>query len=305
MGHSFLQSVLNSFHIHLQFLISPPSSPPIGWEPVEEDPPVINQELLDALANIDKLVNREILAAQDNTPAINVCDCSDTPPVRCCCNSTLLFSNPHLSTLFLLWVQSEDQLPAPPQPGNLAAFGASRGMAGRGQMPSAPAWLQNTQHTIHGWLQPLSPLIAPPSSHNPPPPSSLPNTTRGAWSTRLAGAMWRGLCNYQDASAAAVVAPTATRSLVCGAAAGEVEAEACVERRLLAHNEARCRSNLLDRTAANGVRFGDDLGGGLANKRQPKQHVSAVRTKTNRFIGILSVMYLTWCSGMPSTIAGG
>ena len=27
-----------------QWLISPPPSPPIGWEPKKEDPPIVNQE---------------------------------------------------------------------------------------------------------------------------------------------------------------------------------------------------------------------------------------------------------------------
>ncbi|EDQ89931.1 uncharacterized protein MONBRDRAFT_3061, partial [Monosiga brevicollis MX1] len=36
-----------------QFLISPPASPPIGWEPSHEEPPVVNHALVDALMSLE------------------------------------------------------------------------------------------------------------------------------------------------------------------------------------------------------------------------------------------------------------
>jgi len=37
---------------HKQFLISPPGSPPDGWEPVKERAPAINYDLIAAITNL-------------------------------------------------------------------------------------------------------------------------------------------------------------------------------------------------------------------------------------------------------------
>ena len=58
------------------FLISPPSSPPVGWEPIEEDGPVINYELLAAIATL----------ASEEEAIVELCPGSDTTPqliVKC------------------------------------------------------------------------------------------------------------------------------------------------------------------------------------------------------------------------------
>lgn len=57
-----------------QFLISPPSSPPIGWEPREEGEPmpIVNQDLLAALASLAPGESHELHAPTPTQPAIIV-----------------------------------------------------------------------------------------------------------------------------------------------------------------------------------------------------------------------------------------
>ena len=60
------------------FLISPPASPPVGWEQIIEDPPVVNYELLSAVAKLEipgKPV--ELVSKTDNIPGIVVVGCED------------------------------------------------------------------------------------------------------------------------------------------------------------------------------------------------------------------------------------
>lgn len=55
-----------------QFLISPPSSPPVGWEPREEGSPLVCDELLAALASMAPGECRELHAPAEGQPAIVV-----------------------------------------------------------------------------------------------------------------------------------------------------------------------------------------------------------------------------------------
>lgn len=55
-----------------QFLISPPASPPLGWEPRAENEPLINQDLLAALANLTPGSSHELHAPTDSQPGIVV-----------------------------------------------------------------------------------------------------------------------------------------------------------------------------------------------------------------------------------------
>ncbi|XP_055375243.1 protein sarah [Condylostylus longicornis] len=55
-----------------QFLISPPASPPFGWEPREENEPLVNHDLIAALANLTPGESHEIHPQTDDQPGIIV-----------------------------------------------------------------------------------------------------------------------------------------------------------------------------------------------------------------------------------------
>ncbi len=60
-----------------QFLISPPASPPVGWEPHDEREPVIDYDLLSALASLAPGESHELHPASDSAPGIVVHICED------------------------------------------------------------------------------------------------------------------------------------------------------------------------------------------------------------------------------------
>lgn len=55
-----------------QFLISPPSSPPLDWEPRPEGEPIINHELIAALANLKPGSSHELHPPSPGQPSIVV-----------------------------------------------------------------------------------------------------------------------------------------------------------------------------------------------------------------------------------------
>lgn len=65
-----------------QFLISPPPSPPLGWEQSVEDPPEVDHSLLAAVGELNSKGLRELLAPAPGLPGICVEDCSTADEVR-------------------------------------------------------------------------------------------------------------------------------------------------------------------------------------------------------------------------------
>jgi hypothetical protein len=60
-----------------QFLISPPSSPPVGWAPCEEAMPMLDIELLNALSKLSPGQAHELHPPTEDHPAIVVHICED------------------------------------------------------------------------------------------------------------------------------------------------------------------------------------------------------------------------------------
>ena len=65
-----------------QFLISPPASPPVGWEQVREDEPVVNLDLLVAVAELKPGTRHELQPATTSTPQVVVDICEESPFLR-------------------------------------------------------------------------------------------------------------------------------------------------------------------------------------------------------------------------------
>ncbi|XP_031559645.1 calcipressin-2-like [Actinia tenebrosa] len=65
-----------------QFLISPPPSPPVGWEQTHEASPIINYDLLTAVAALDKSEPYELHPPDTDAPSIVVHLCDEEEEVE-------------------------------------------------------------------------------------------------------------------------------------------------------------------------------------------------------------------------------
>ncbi|XP_064602440.1 calcipressin-2-like [Liolophura sinensis] len=66
-----------------QFLISPPASPPVGWEPVPEASPIVNYDLIAALSKLTPGETHELHPQSSNQPGIVVHLCEEQDPSVC------------------------------------------------------------------------------------------------------------------------------------------------------------------------------------------------------------------------------
>ena len=65
-----------------QFLISPPCSPPVGWEQPREGQPVVDYDLLAAIAELAPGEDHELQPSTSITPSIVVQLCQEQEDMR-------------------------------------------------------------------------------------------------------------------------------------------------------------------------------------------------------------------------------